>query len=200
MRSSRDRKNSSTTKNISTASKYGSAENATFTMGRFFPVSTVTVKNSHSNGSGFVDIANNSKTDEEMTSNDTVLVSNETETDIFANETTPQYVLMSQPLLTLNDSRSVLGSKSTLVHMENSLSVVKTVLLSRSMKSAKPQTLSILTRTSVVDQSELFSVKMQSMERLKPPKMLSNDVFQTFNKEAAETFRQTSKTDRKSVV
>lgn len=194
MRSSRDRKNSSTTKYISTASKYGSAENATFTMGRFFSVSTVTVKNSHSNGSGFVDIANNSKADEEMTSNDTVLVSNETETDIFANETTPQYVLMSQPLLTLNDSRSVLGSKSTLVHMENSLSVIKTVLLSRSMKSAKPQTLSTLTRTSVVDPSELFSVKMQSIERLKPPKVFSNDVSQTFNKEAAETFRQTSKT------
>ena len=99
MRSSRDRKNSATTKYIPAALKHGNAENATFTMGRFFPVSTVTVRNSHSNGSGFVDIANNSKADEEMTSNDTVLVSNETETDIFANETTPQYVLMSRPLL-----------------------------------------------------------------------------------------------------
>lgn len=194
MRSSRDRKNSATTKYIPAALKHGNAENATFTMGRFFPVSTVTVRNSHSNGSGFVDIANNSKADEEMTSNDTVLVSNETETDIFANETTPQYVLMSQPLLTLNDSRSVLGSKSTLVHMENSLSIMKTVLLSRSVKSTKPQTPSTLARTSVVDPSELVSVKMQSMERLRPPKVLSNDVSQTFNIEAAETIRQTSKT------
>ena len=194
MRSSRDRKNSATTKYIPAASKYGNAENATFTMGRFFPVSTVTVRNSHSNGSGFVDIANNSKADEEMTSNDTVLVSNETETDIFANETTPQYVLMSQPLLTLNDSRSDLGSKSTLVHMGNSQSVMKTALLSRSVKSTKPQTLSILAWTSVVDPSELVSVKMQSMERLKPSKVLSNDVSQTFNREAAETVRQTSKT------
>ena len=194
MRSSRDKKDSATTKYIPATSKYGNAENATFTMGRFFPVSTVTVRNSHSNGSGFVDIANNSKADEEMTSNDTVLVSNETETDIFANETTPQYVLMSQPLLTLNDSRSVLGGKSTLVHTENSLSVMKTVLLSRSVKSVKPQTLSTLARTSVVDPSELFSVKVESMEGLKPPKLLSNDVSQTFNMEAAETVWQTLKT------
>ena len=160
-------------------------------MGRFFPVSTVTVRNSHSNGSGFVDITNNSKADEEMTSNDTVLVSNETETDIFANETTPQYVLMSQPLLTLNDSRSVLGGKSTLVHMEYSQGVKKTVPLSRLVKSNKTQTFSTVVRTAVVYPSELTSIKMQSMERLKSLMVLSN---QTFNGEAEETVGQTTKT------
>ena len=163
-------------------------------MGRFFPVSTVTVRNSHSNGSGFVDIANNSKADEEMTSNDTVLVSNETETDIFANETTPQYVLMSQPLLTLNDSGSVLGGKSTLVHMESSLSVKKTVILSRSVKSNKTQTISTVAQTAVVDSSELIGVKMQSMETFKPSKVLYNNVSQTFNTVAAGILRHTSKT------
>ena len=163
-------------------------------MGRFFPVSTVSVRNSHSNGSGFVDIANNSKADEEMTSNDTVLVSNETETDIFANETTPQYVLMSQPLLTLNDSRSVLGGKSTLVYMGNSLSVKKTMLLSRSVKSSKTQTFSTVVRTAVVDPSELTSVKMQTMKRLKPSKVLSNNVSHTFNTKTEEIVVQTSRT------
>ena len=101
------------------------AETATFTLGRFFPVSSVRVENINSNVSGFVDIANDSKADEEMTSNDTVLVSNETETDIFANETTPQYVLMSQPLLTLNDSRSHFGRSSTFAYADANMAVRK---------------------------------------------------------------------------
>ena len=90
-------------------------ENVTFKMGSFFPVSSVRVENIHSNESGFMDIANKSKTDEEMTSNDTVLVSNETETDIFANETTPHYVLISQPLLTLKETKSGLKGTSVLI-------------------------------------------------------------------------------------
>ena len=98
-------------------------------MGRFFPVSSVRVENVNSNVGGFVDIANDSKADEEMTSNDTVLVSNETETDIFANETTPQYVLMSHPLLTLNDSRSHLGRSSTFAYADSNMAVRKAKLL-----------------------------------------------------------------------
>ena len=98
-------------------------------MGRFFPVSSVRVENVNSSVSGFVDIANDSKADEEMTSNDTVLVSNETETDIFANETTPQYVLMSHPLLTLNDSRSHLGRSSTFAYADSNMAVRKAKLL-----------------------------------------------------------------------
>lgn len=57
-----------------------------FIMGRFFLVSIVIVKNSYFNGSGFVDIVNNSKVDEEMIFNDMVLVFNEMEIDIFVNE------------------------------------------------------------------------------------------------------------------
>lgn len=57
-----------------------------FIMGRFFLVSIVIVKNSYFNGSGFVDIVNNSKIDEEMIFNDMVLVFNEMEIDIFVNE------------------------------------------------------------------------------------------------------------------
>ena len=43
-------------------------------------------------------------TDEEAASNNTILVSNETETDIFANETAPRYVLTSRPLSSHDDS------------------------------------------------------------------------------------------------
>lgn len=119
------------------------------------------MRNIHSNGSGFVDIANNSKADEEMTSNDTVLVSNETETDIFANETTPQYVLMSQPLLTLNDSRSGLGRTTTLIHPGSNAAVKKTELLSRVSNKTKMAILISETRTLAVDSSVISSFEMQ---------------------------------------
>ena len=118
-------------------------ETATFTMGRFFPVSSVRVENVDSNVSGFVDIANDSKADEEMTSNDTVLVSNETETDIFANETTPQYVLMSHPLLTLNDSRSHLGRSSTFAYADSNMAVRKAKLLFQISQNTE---ISVITR------------------------------------------------------
>ncbi|KAJ7382508.1 hypothetical protein OS493_034671 [Desmophyllum pertusum] len=179
IRPRRDKKNSVPAKHIPGAARESNTENATFTMGRFFPVSSVKVKSIHSNGSGFVDIANNSKADEEMTSNDTVLVSNETETDIFANETTPQYVLMSQPLLTLIDSRSVLGGTSTLVHLESNLSVTKTVLVSGAVESIKAQSLTTVVRTVVVDTSELASLKMESMEKLKPLEVSSTHASRT---------------------
>ena len=130
-------------------------------MGSFFPLSSVKVRNIHSNGSGFVDIANNSKADEEMTSNDTVLVSNETETDIFANETTPQYVLMSQPLLTLNDSGSGLGRTTTLIHPGSNATVKKTELLSRVSNKTKMAILISETKTLAVDTSVISSFEMQ---------------------------------------
>lgn len=136
-------------------------ENVTFTMGSFFPLSSVKVRNIHSNGSGFVDITNNSNADEEMTSNDTVLVSNETETDIFANETTPQYVLMSQPLLTLNDSRSGLGRTTTLFHPGSNATVKKTELLSRVSNKTKMAILISETRTLAVDTSVIASFETQ---------------------------------------
>ena len=161
-------------------------------MGRFFPVSSVKVGNIHSNGSGFVDIANNSKADEEMTSNDTVLVSNETETDIFANETTPQYVLMSQPLLTLNDSRSVLGGKSTFAHLESSRAVKKTVLLSRAVEGTKTRTLATVAPTVTVNTSKLTSLKTQSLERLKTLKVLSSNPSPTVNNETVESVMEIS--------
>ncbi|KAJ7382471.1 hypothetical protein OS493_034632 [Desmophyllum pertusum] len=179
IRPRRDKKNSVPARHIPGAARESNTENATFTMGRFFPVSSVKVKSIHSNGSGFVDIANNSKADEEMTSNDTVLVSNETETDIFANETTPQYVLMSQPLLTLNDSRSVLGGTSTLVHLESNLSVTKMVLVSGAVESTKAQSLTTVVRTVVVDTSELASLTMESMEKLKPLEVSSTHASRT---------------------
>ncbi|KAL9963278.1 hypothetical protein ACROYT_G032462 [Oculina patagonica] len=199
IRSRRDRKNSPSKKHIQEAARDSNTENATFTMGRFFPVSSVKVRNIHSNGSGFVDIANNSKADEEMTSNDTVLVSNETETDIFANETTPQYVLMSQPLLTLNDSRSVLGGKSTLVLSESSVTVKKTVLLSKAVKNTKTQTLATVARTVAVDSSEVASMKRQSIERLKTLNVLSSHPSQTVKTEALESVIETSKTANSSL-
>lgn len=83
---SRDRKNLFIIKYIFIVLKYGSVENVMFIMGRFFLVSIVIVKNSYFNGSGFVDIVNNSKVDEEMIFNDMVLVFNEMEIDIFVNE------------------------------------------------------------------------------------------------------------------
>ena len=153
-------------------------ENATFTMSRFFPVSSVKVGNIHANGSGFVDIANNSKTEEEMTSNDTVLVSNETETDIFANETTPQYVLMSHPLLTLNDSSSVLGGKSTLVYLESSPTAKKSVLLQRVVESTKSQALETGVRTMIVNSRKFPSSTMQSVEKLKSLTLSSSNALQ----------------------
>ena len=152
-------------------------------MSRFFPVSSVKVGNSHSNGSGFVDITNNSKAEEEMTSNDTVLVSNETETDIFANETTPQYVLMSHPLLTLNDSNSVLGGKSTLVSLESSPTVTKTVLLSGVLESTRAQTFATAGRTIVFASSQLTSLKVKSVEKLKSSKLSSSHATQISNVE-----------------
>lgn len=61
-------------------------ENVIFIMSRFFLVSLVKVGNIYVNGSGFVDIVNNSKIEEEMIFNDMVLVLNEMEIDIFVNE------------------------------------------------------------------------------------------------------------------
>lgn len=61
-------------------------ENVIFIMSRFFLVSLVKVGNIYFNGSGFVDIVNNSKIEEEMIFNDMVLVLNEMEIDIFVNE------------------------------------------------------------------------------------------------------------------
>ena len=112
-------------------------ENVTFKMGSFFPVSSVKVENIHSNESGFMDIANKSKTDEEMTSNDTVLVSNETETDIFANETTPHYVLISQPLLTLKETKSDLKGTSVLIPSNTNPTVEKEVSFSGNTNRSK---------------------------------------------------------------
>ena len=114
-------------------------ENVTFKMGSFFPVSSVIVENIHSNKSGFMDIANKSKADEEMTSNDTVLVSNETETDIFANETTPHYVLISQPLLTLNETKSGLEGTSVLIPSNTNLTVEKEESFPRNANRSKLQ-------------------------------------------------------------
>ena len=134
-------------------------ETATFTMGRFFPVSSVRVENVNSNVSGFVDIANDSKADEEMTSNDTVLVSNETETDIFANETTPQYVLMSHPLLTLNDSRSHLGRSSTFAYADSNMAVRKAKLLFQISQNTE---ISVITReTPAFSNSESVPSNLQ---------------------------------------
>ena len=115
----------SSAKNLSTVILNRGTENVTFKMGSYFPVSSVKVGSVNSNKSGFMDIANNSKADEEMTSNDTVLVSNETETDIFANETTPQYVLMSQPLLTLKETRSSLDGTLAPIPSDTNRSVRK---------------------------------------------------------------------------
>ena len=117
--------------------------------------------NIYSNGSGFVDIANNSKADEEMTSNDTVLVSNETETDIFANETTPQYVVMSQPLLTLNDSGSGLRRTATFIPRGSNATVKKTDLLSRVSNKTKMAILISETRTLAVDTSVISGFEME---------------------------------------
>ena len=134
-------------------------ETATFTMGRFFPVSSVRVENVDSNVSGFVDIANDSKADEEMTSNDTVLVSNETETDIFANETTPQYVLMSHPLLTLNDSTSHLGRSSTFAYADSNMAVRKAKLLFQISQNTE---ISVITReTPAFSNSESVPSNLQ---------------------------------------
>ena len=157
----KDKAKRTSNKRNSKASANRYTENATFTMGSFFPVSSVEVRNIHSNGSGFVDIANDSKADEEMTSNDTVLVSNETETDIFANETTPQYVLMSQPLLTLNDSRSELGRTATFVHADTILSVKKTEL-SRISKNTKIPMLNSETSALAIHGSVISSLKNNS--------------------------------------
>ena len=141
------------------ASANRDTETATFTMGRFFPVSSVRVENVDSNVSGFVDIANDSKADEEMTSNDTVLVSNETETDIFANETTPQYVLMSHPLLTLNDSRSHLGRSSTFAYADSNMAVRKAKLLFQISQNTE---ISVITReTPAFSNSESVPSNLQ---------------------------------------
>ncbi|PFX18862.1 hypothetical protein AWC38_SpisGene16742 [Stylophora pistillata] len=169
----REKKSSVANRHIYEAAEESNTENATFTMGRFFPVSSVKVGNIHSNGSGFVDIANNSKTEEEMTSNDTVLVSNETETDIFANETTPQYVLMSHPLLTLNDSSSLLGGKSTLAYLESSPTVKKTVLLPRVVESRESQVSETVGGTMIVNSLTLSTVL--SVEKLKPSMLSLGD-------------------------
>ena len=129
-------------------------------MGRFFPVSSVRVENVNSNVSGFVDIANDSKADEEMTSNDTVLVSNETETDIFANETTPQYVLMSQPLLTLNDSRSHLGRSSTFAYADANMAVRKAKLLFQISKNTEISVITLETPAFSNSQSVPSSLQL----------------------------------------
>ena len=160
-------------------------------MGSFFPVNSVKVRNIHSNGSGFVDIANNSKADEEMTSNDTVLVSNETETDLFANETTPQYVLMSQPLLTLNDSSSDLRRMSTLIHSDSNRTVKKTDLLSRVAKKTKMPMLTAETNTLAVGTSEVSSLKMQK-EGARNSEGFSNLSSQTFVTKTANTVLEAS--------
>ena len=131
-------------------------ENVTFKMGSFFPVSSVKVENIHSNKSGFMDIANKSKTDEEMTSNDTVLVSNETETDIFANETTPHYVLISQPLLTLKETKSDLKGTSVLIPSNTKPTVEKEVTFSGNANRSK-----LRNREKVIWESVLSSSVQQ---------------------------------------